>query len=231
MKMATYLFVLLGMLLASAPARGATIASIPSFQVGGSHSQNDSSAFSIMAVGVPDGNGGYTLEYTVTFTAATLSVTQLFDAGNSGLAVNDNLAFAGGSITAPLFNGNYVPFAASNLVTFTTLQGNFAYDSTNLGLFMVSDVAAYIPGFPISDAPLIAFSTGTLHGPGGDSPADLMFFVNGFSSQVPFGDVAWALYAPTVLPTLPFSTVPEPSTWTIFGIGALALVYRRRRRV
>jgi hypothetical protein len=235
MKIAKYFFlVLLGIGLTSLPARGAPMVSIPSFQVGGSHSQNDSTAFSVTPVAPPDGNGGFTYEYTVTFSAATLTVTQLFDAGNSGLAVNDTLSFAGGSVTAPIFSGTYVPFAVSNLVTFTTVEGNFTFDSVNLGLFLASQVAPLIPGFPISDAPLIAFSTGILHGPGGTSPADFMFFVNGFTPapNAPlFGDVAWALYAPTVLPTLPLTTVPEPSTWTIFGLGVLALAYRRRRRL
>ncbi len=226
MKAAQSFLILLATLACSAIASAATI---PSFQIGGSVSDNSSNALTITPIGTPDGNGGYNYVYTVTFAPQTLTVTQLFDAGNSGLAINDNLVFAGGSVTSEIFSGSYVPFVSPNLVTFTTVEGAFAFDSQNLGLFLASDVAQYIPNYPISDAPLVAFSTGTLHGTGGSSPADFMFFVN-LSGDKAFGDVAWALYAPTVLPSLP-SAVPEPTSMAIFGLGALGFAYRARRRI
>ena len=207
----------------------ASAATIPSFQVGGSVSNNSGSALTITPIGTPDGNGGFTYEYRVDLAAQTLTVTQLFDVGNSGLAINDNLVFAGGSVTAPLFNGTYVPFAYSNLVTFTSSEGAFSFDSVNLGLFQTADMAGLIPNHPISNAPLVAFSTGILNGSGGSSPADFMFFVDLFNATTPFGDVAWALYAPTILPTLP-SAVPEPTSLAIFGFGALGIAYRTRRK-
>ena len=146
------------------------------------------------------------------------------------MAINDNLAFAGGSVTAPLFNGTYLPFVYSNLVTFTSSEGAFSFDSVNLGLFSTQDMAGLIPNHPISDGPLVAFSTGILNGPGGSSPADFMFFVNLNNTTTPFGNVAWALYAPTVLPALP-SAVPEPASLAIFGFGALGIAYRTRRKL
>ena len=207
----------------------ASAATIPSFQVGGSVSNNSGNALTLTPIGTPDGNGGYTYEYRVEFAPQTLTVTQLFDAGNSGLTINDNLAFAGGSVTAPLFNGTYVPFVHSNLVTFTSSEGAFSFDSVNLGLFQTAGMAGLIPNHPISDAPLVAFSTGILNGPGGSSPADFMFFMDLYNATTLFGDVAWALYAPTVLPTLP-SPVPEPTSMAIFGLGALGIAYRTRRK-
>lgn len=203
---------------------------IPSFQVGGSVSNNSGSALTVTPIGTPDGNGGYTYEFRIEFAPQTLSVSQLFDVGNSGLAINDNLAFAGGSVTAPLFNGTYLPFVYSNLVTFTSSEGAFSFDSVNLGLFSTQDMAGLIPNHPISDGPLVAFSTGILNGPGGSSPADFMFFVNLNNTTTPFGNVAWALYAPTVLPALP-SAVPEPASLAIFGFGALGIAYRTRRKL
>lgn len=203
---------------------------IPSFQVGGSVSNNSGSALTVTPIGTPDGNGGYTYEFRIEFAPQTLSVSQLFDVGNSGLAINDNLAFAGGSVTAPLFNGTYLPFVYSNLVTFTSSEGAFSFDSVNLGLFSTQDMAGLIPNHPISDGPLVAFSTGILNGPGRSSPADFMFFVNLNNDTTPFGNVAWALYAPTVLPALP-SAVPEPASLAIFGFGALGIAYRTRRKL
>jgi hypothetical protein len=211
----------------------ASAATIPSFQVGGSVGNNSSSALTVTPIGTPDGNGGFTYEYRIEFAPQTLSVSQLFDVGNSGLAINDILAFAGGSVTAPLFNGTYVPFAYSNLVTFTSSEGAFSFDSVNLGLFQTANMAGLIPNHPISDGPLVAFSTGILNGPGGSSPADFMFFINAFSNPTAttlFGDVAWALYAPTVLPTPP-SAVPEPTSLAIFGFGVFGIVYRTRRKL
>jgi len=218
------------LLAAVANSMMASAATIPSFQVGGSVSNNSGSALTITPISTPDGNGGYTYEYRVELAPQTLTVTQLFDSGNSGLAINDNLAFAGGSVTAPIFNGTYVPFVYSNLVTFTSSEGAFSFDSVNLGLFQTADMAGLIPNHPISNAPLVAFSTGILNGPGGSSPADFMFFVDLFNATTtPFGDVAWALYAPTVLPPLP-SAVPEPTSMAIFGFGALGIAYRTRRK-
>jgi len=218
------------LLAAVANSMMASAAAIPSFQVGGSVSNNSGSALTITPISTPDGNGGFTFEYRVDLAAQSLTVTQLFDVGNSGLAINDNLAFAGGSVTAPLFNGTYVPFVYSNLVTFTSSEGAFSFDSVNLGLFQTADMAGLIPNHPISNAPLVAFSTGILNGPGGSSPADFMFFMDLYNATTtPFGDVAWALYAPTVLPTLP-SPVPEPTSMAIFGFGALGIAYRTRRK-
>lgn len=217
------------LLAAVANSMMASAATIPSFQVGGSVSNNSGSALTITPISTPDGNGGYTYEYRVELAPQTLTVTQLFDSGNSGLAINDNLAFAGGSVTAPIFNGTYVPFVYSNLVTFTSSEGAFSFDSVNLGLFQTAGMAGLIPNHPISNAPLVAFSTGILNGPGGSSPADFMFFVDLFNATTLFGDVAWALYAPTVLPTLP-SPVPEPTSMAIFGLGALGIAYRTRRK-
>lgn len=218
---------ILMLLVAAANSMMASAGTIPSFQVGGSVSNNSGSAITITPIGIPDGNGGVTYEYRIDLAPQTLSVTQLFDVGNSGLAINDNLAFAGGSVTAPIFDGTYVPFVYSNLVTFTSSAGAFSFDSVNLGLFRTADMAGLIPNHPISDAPMVAFSTGILNGPGGSSPADFMFFVDLSDGTTPFGDVAWALYAPTVLPTLP-SPVPEPTSMAIFGLGALGIAYRTR---
>lgn len=218
------------LLAAVANSMMASAATIPSFQVGGSVSNNSGSAITITYISIPDGNGGYTVESRVDLAPQTLTVTQLFDAGNSGLGINDNLAFAGGSVTAPIFNGTYVPFVYSNLVTFTSAEGAFSFDSVNLGLFQTAGMAGLIPNHPISDAPLVAFSTGILNGPGGSSPADFMFFMDLSDGTTPFGDIAWALYAPTVLPTLP-SPVPEPTSMAIFGLGAVGMAYRVRRKI
>ena len=217
------------LLAAVANSMMASAATIPSFQLGGSGSNNSGSALTITPISTPDGNGGFTYEYRVDLAPQTLTITQLFDVGNSGLAINDNLVFAGGSVTAPVFNGTYVPFVYSNLVTFTSSAGAFSFDSVNLGLFPTPVMAGLIPNHPISDAPLVAFSTGILNGPGGSSPADFMFFVDLNNTTTLFGDVAWALYAPTILPTLP-SAVPEPTSLAIFGFGALGIAYRTRRK-
>lgn len=56
---------------------------IPSFQVGGSVSNNSGSALTVTPIGTPDGNGGYTYEFRIEFAPQTLSVSQLFDVGNS----------------------------------------------------------------------------------------------------------------------------------------------------
>jgi hypothetical protein len=45
-----------------------------------------------------------------------------------------------------------------------------------------------------------------------------------------FGNVAWAIFAPAVMPVLP-TQVPEPTSMAIFGLAAVGLAYRNRRQL
>jgi hypothetical protein len=125
-----------------------------------------------------------------------------------------------------------------NLVTFTTSEGSFAYNSEKVNILpnYHPSVGHIIPGLTISDAHIVAFSRGTITGPGGSAPANFMLFVNlmrdldfdGTDDVGPFGNAAWALYSPEVIPYT--NAVPELSSMAIFGLGALGFAYRNRRK-
>lgn len=228
------------LLAAVASSMMASAATIPSFQVGGT----TSSLTYGLAFGPGTGPSG--VDVTVTFDPATWTVSQLYDVGNSGLGVGDNLIFAGGSIAADRgYLGNYyLDYVMKDLVVFTTSEGTFSYDSKYLGLSPYQDNVSgqyyldpSIPAYNISDSDLLAYSTGTINGPGGSRPADLLIFVNlidyffsGDNSDLSFGSVSWAIYAPAVLPVLP-AQVPEPTSMAIFGLGAVGMAYRARRKI
>lgn len=210
----------------------ASAAAIPSFQVGGTTS---SSNWSLALVPTPDN-----LYVAVTFDPATWTVSQLYDAGNSGLGLGDSITFAGGSVTAVWnYDGSYyLNFVKKDLAIFTTAEGTFSFDSQYLGLYPYYNKNENVyffdpsnPAYSISDSELVAYATGTINGPGGSRSADLMIFANlfGGATQLDFGNVAWAIYAPAVLPVLP-AQVPEPTSMAIFGLGALGIAFRARRK-
>jgi hypothetical protein len=212
----------------------ASAATIPSFKVAGSTSDT---------VGVLVDQNDYPT-ITISFNPATLTVNNLIDAGNSGLIISNTLAFAGGGVsfdfnTWGLDPYQDLPFVNPNLVTFTTGEGSFAYNSEKVNILPNYDpsVGHFLPGLTISDGQIVAYSRGTITGPGGSAPANFMLFVNlfldsdgdGTDDLTPFGNVAWALYSPEVIPYP--NAVPEPTSMAIFGLGALGFAYRARRRI
>lgn len=226
------------LLAAVANSMMASAATIPSFQVGGTTS---SLTFGL-AFGPGTGPSG--VDVTVTFDPATWTVSQLYDVGNSGLGVGDNLIFAGGSSTADrgYLGDYYLDYVMKDMVVFTTSEGTFSYDSKYLAISPYNAFGQYYldpsnPAYNISDSDYLAYSTGTINGPGGSRPADLLIFVNfidyffsGDNSDLNFGSVSWAIYAPAVLPVLP-AQVPEPTSMAIFGLGAVGMAYRARRKI
>jgi hypothetical protein len=201
---------LLALLLCAVSSR-AQAAGIPVFQVNGSQ---DVTVWELDLTNFP------LIDFVLL--PSTLTVDTVVDAGNSGLAVGSTLAFAGGSLTVDYatYSGQDVPFNIPNLVTFTTSEGSFAYDSEFVNLGPTS----ILPDPTVSDAALMFYTQGTIHGPGGSSAANLVLFVNFDGS---FGNAAWEMFSPSVIPPI----VPEPSTFLLagMGLGATMLVRRRAR--
>ncbi len=201
---------LLALLLCAVSSR-AQAAGIPVFQVNGSQ---DVTVWELDLTNFP------LIDFVLL--PSTLTVDTVVDAGNSGLAVGSTLAFAGGSLTVDYatYSGQDVPFNIPNLVTFTTSEGSFAYDSEFVNLGPTS----ILPDPTVSDAALMCYTQGTIHGPGGSSAANLVLFVNFDGS---FGNAAWEMFSPSVIPPI----VPEPSTFLLagMGLGATLLVRRRAR--
>lgn len=218
MRFANCLLVLAMSLSSPLVAWGGTI---PTFKVGGSTS---ATGFTV------DSTSAWPM-VTISFDPATLTVGNLFDVGNSGLSIGDTLSFTGGSITFdyPSWSADMgqqdLPFVYPGMVSFTTPAGGFTFDSAQLNILPNA-----IPGLSISDAEIVAFSRGTINGPDGSAPADFMLFVNMSDGLPPFGNVAWALYSPEVIPY----PVPEPTSAMIaislFGVGAVR-TWRKRRRL
>jgi hypothetical protein len=127
------------------------------------------------------------------------------------------------------------------LVTFSTSEGSFAFNSEKLNILLnyYPGVGHLIPGLTISDGQIVAFSRGTITGPGGSAPANFLLFVNllrdldndGTDDVTPFGNVAWALYSPEVIPYP--NAVPEPSSMAIAALfvgGGALRKWRNKRR-
>lgn len=226
----------LALTLSVGSSMAASAAVIPSFKVAGS---TDATSFLV------DSTSDWPT-VTIGFDPATLTVGSLIDAGNSGLSLSDTLAFNGGSVsfdypTWSLDPSQDLPFVFPNLVTFTTGEGSFAYNSEKVNILPNYDpsVGHFLPGLTISDGQIVAFSRGTITGPGGSAPANFMLFVNllldtdfdGTDDLGQFGNAAWALYSPEVIP-YPNNAVPEPSSMAIAAlfVGGGALRKWRNKR-
>jgi len=225
----------LALALSVGSSMAASAAVIPSFKVAGS-----TSATSFLV----DDDSFPTV--TISFDPATLTVDSLIDGGNSGLNISDTLAFTGGSLSydhvSYSANPNQdLPFVYPNLVTFSTSEGSFAYNSEKLNILPNYDLGFghFIPGLTISDGQIVAYSRGTITGPGGSAPANFMLFVNlmldldfdGTDDVGPFGNAAWALYSPEVIPYS--NAVPEPSSMAIAALfvgGGALRKWRHKRR-
>ena len=216
----------LALTLSVGSSMAASAAAIPSFKVAGSTSAT--SFFLDFFSNFPT--------VTIGFDPATLTVDSLIDGGNSGLSLSDTLAFTGGRVSFdyPSWNLNSsqdLPFVYSNLVTFTTSEGSFRYNSEKINVLpnYFPGFGHVIPGLTISDGQTVAYSRGTITGPGGSAPANFMLFVNTFQGQ--FGNAAWALYSPEVIP-YPNNAVPEPSSMAIAAlfVGGGALRKWRHKR-
>lgn len=194
------------MLASSSVARGGDI---PTFQVNGSQ---DVTTWSLSLANFP--------LIDIAFAPATLTVDNLVDAGNSGLIAGSTMTFAGGSLSVNYFSyaGQDLPFNITNLVTFTTTAGSFSYDSELVNMTTPS----ILPDPNVTNASTVIYTQGTIHGPGGSSPANFALFVD-FNGS--FGSAAWAMYSPSVIPLV----VPEPSTFVLAGLGLGATLLVRRR--
>jgi len=56
---------------------------------------------------------------------------------------------------------------------------------------------------------------------------DNVFIINGYASQSQMNDI---INNPTLIPQIALAIAPEPSTYALFGLGALALIVAYRRR-
>jgi hypothetical protein len=222
MRLVHYFLVLA---LSVAGSKAVTAGVIATFKVAGSTS---ATTYNVDTISYPT--------VTISFDPATLTVDSVFDAGNIGLSVSDTLTFAGGSLSYNHDSWSQdmtqdLPFVNANLVTFTTSAGSFSYSSEKVNILPNYDPSAgyLIPGLTISDGDVVAYSRGTINGPGGSAPANFMLFVDLDSGG--FGNSAWALYSPEIIPYA--NAVPEPGSMaiaTLFLGGGALRQWRKRQR-
>lgn len=153
----------------------------------------------------------------LTYPSGTLTIQAVF--GNTSLSSSDTIQFAG--LTFSISAGNFrFPLAVSSLLSFTTSAGSFTFDSVE-GKFFISHL-----GGPINSRELYELRTlGTLSGGGFlPTPGSFSLFFTipdgsyGYGLGVSFVD--WYLH----------TTVPEPSSMILAGLGACGVVWQVRRR-
>lgn len=152
------------------------------------------------------------------FSAALMPVTTVHPStSNYGLAIGDMLNFSGVQDLVEL-SVNPAGFTHADLVSFNTATGSYSFSS---GLAAVY----YNPVPEINSSSLFAFYIlGTLDSASASSSTEALLFIFIAAENTLGSDPAWALIVPTT------STVPEPSTLAIMGLGVFGLAFHARRR-